>query len=102
MPLRCLDELTLSGELLFKGKLSWTRKTCALSEGRLVCYKPDKCDSKPALVIQLTGYKSAFSEKDNRKGFDIKLTHPSLELHVFSVEFKEWASLWCDVSIHEN
>ncbi|XP_052082198.1 uncharacterized protein LOC127719885 isoform X1 [Mytilus californianus] len=96
VPLRCLDELTLSGELLFKGKLSWTRKTCALSEGRLVCYKPDKCDSKPALVIQLTGYKSAFSEKDSRKGFDIKLTHPSLELHVFSVEFKEWASLWCD------
>lgn len=96
VPFKCLEEVTLSGELLYKGKLSWTRKICALSEGRLVCYKPDKCEQKPSLVIQLTGYKCSFSERENRKLFDIKLTHPSLELHLFAVDIKEWASLWCE------
>lgn len=99
MPFKCLEEVTLSGDLHYKGKLSWTRKTCALSEGRLLCYKPDKCDSKSALVIQLTGYNSTYVEKDSRKGFEIRLIHPTLEVHIFSVDFKEWAVLWCDVSI---
>lgn len=99
VPFKCLEEVTLSGDLHYKGKLSWSRKTCALSEGRLLCYKPDKCDSKSALVIQLTGYNSTYVEKDNRKGFEIKLTHPTLEVHILSVDFKEWAVMWCDVSI---
>ena len=96
VPFKCLEEVTLSGDLHYKGKLSWTRKTCALSEGRLLCYKPDKCDSKSALVIQLTGYNSTYVEKDNRKGFEIRLIHPTLEVHIFSVDFKDWAVLWCD------
>jgi hypothetical protein len=99
VPFKCLEEVTLSGDLHYKGKLSWTRKTCALSEGRLLCYKPDKCDSKSALVIQLTGYNSTYVEKDSRKGFEIRLIHPTLEVHIFSVDFKDWAVLWCDVSI---
>ncbi|XP_078336674.1 uncharacterized protein LOC111137602 isoform X5 [Crassostrea virginica] len=94
IPYKCLEDVTLSGELLYKGKLSWTRKLAALTDGRMVCYKPEKVDSKPALVIQLTGYEASFLEKENRRGFDVRLLHPSLETHMFSVDFKDWAQLW--------
>ena len=97
IPYKCLEDVTLSGELLYKGKLSWTRKLAALTDGRMVCYKPEKVDSKPALVIQLTGYEASFLEKENRRGFDVRLLHPSLETHMFSVDFKDWAQLWVQV-----
>lgn len=100
LPYNCLEEVTLSGELHYKGKLSWTKKIVALSDGRMICYKPEKTECKPALVIQLVGYQATVSEKEHKKGgFDIKLTHPELEVHNFSVDFKEWAQTWCDVSV---
>ncbi|KAK3099750.1 hypothetical protein FSP39_009067 [Pinctada imbricata] len=100
VPYSGLEEVTLSGELHYKGKLSWTRKLAALTEGRLVCYKPEKTESKPNLVLQLTGYEATVcdttSRRDNRKGFDIRLIHPSLESHMLSSDFKDWAQMWCE------
>ncbi|XP_056011717.1 uncharacterized protein LOC125648626 isoform X2 [Ostrea edulis] len=96
IPYKCLEDVTLSGELMYKGKLSWTRKLAALTDGRMVCYKPEKSESKPAVVIQLTGYEASYLEKENRKGFDVRLLHPSLETHMFSVDFKDWAQLWVE------
>ncbi|XP_021372827.1 uncharacterized protein LOC110462913 isoform X2 [Mizuhopecten yessoensis] len=96
LPFGCLEEVTLSGELQYKGKLSWTRKLVALTEGRMVCYKPDKADSKPAVVINLTGYDAKFAERDNHRGFDIRLMHPAMEMHHFLTDFKDWASMWCE------
>ncbi|XP_062579830.1 uncharacterized protein LOC134241822 isoform X2 [Saccostrea cucullata] len=96
LPYKRLEDVTLSGELLYKGKLSWTRKLAALTDGRMVCYKPEKSESKPALVIQLTGYEASYLEKENKRGFDVRLLHPSLETHMFSVDFKDWAQLWVE------
>lgn len=97
IPYKSLEDVTLSGEVMYKGKLSWTRKLAALTDGRMVCYKPEKVDSKPALVIQLTGYEATYLEKENRRGFDVRLIHPSLETHMFSVDLKDWAQLWVEV-----
>ncbi|XP_069118485.1 uncharacterized protein [Argopecten irradians] len=96
LPFSCLEEVTLSGELQYKGKLSWTKKLVALTDGRMVCYKPDKADSKPALVINLTGYDANFVERDNHRGFDIRLMHPAMEIHHFLTDFKDWANMWCE------
>lgn len=96
IPYKSLEDVTLSGEVMYKGKLSWTRKLAALTDGRMVCYKPEKVDSKPALVIQLTGYEATYLEKENRRGFDVRLIHPSLETHMFSVDLKDWAQLWVE------
>ncbi|XP_033763670.1 uncharacterized protein LOC117344901 isoform X2 [Pecten maximus] len=100
LPFSCLEEVTLSGELQYKGKLSWTRKLVALTDGRMVCYKPDKADSKPALVINLTGYDASFVERDNHRGFDIRLMHPAMEIHHFLTDFKDWAHMWCEYMNH--
>lgn len=100
LPFNCLEEVTLSGELQHKGKLSWTKKLAALTDGRMVCYKPDKTENKPALVINLTGYDASYVERDNRRGFDIRLMHPAMEMHHFLTEFKDWANMWCEYVNH--
>ncbi|XP_067658774.1 actin filament-associated protein 1-like 1 isoform X2 [Haliotis asinina] len=95
VPFKKLEDMALSGDLHYRGKLSWTRKLVALSNGNMACYKPDK-ETKPQLVVHLTGYEAALHEKENRKGYEIKLTHPNCDSHVFAVDFKEWAQLWVD------
>ncbi|XP_046332006.2 uncharacterized protein LOC124115168 isoform X2 [Haliotis rufescens] len=95
VPFKKLEDMALSGDLQYKGKLSWTRKLVALSNGNLACYKPDK-ETKPQLVVHLTGYEAALHEKENRKGYEIKLTHPNCDSHIFAVDFKEWAQQWAD------
>ena len=99
VPFSCLEEVTLTGELQYKGKLSWTKKLVALTEGRMVCYKPDKPDNKPSLVINVMNYEASVMESSSRRGFDIRMVHPAMEVHNFSVEFKEWAAMWSEVSL---
>lgn len=90
--------MTLSGDLYHKGKLSWTKRLIALSNGMLFGYKPDKTDGKPALMFSLSGYEATFHERDSRKGFEIKLSQAHSDTYHFAVDFKDWAQLWCDVS----
>lgn len=63
----------------------------------MALYKPDK-EGKPVFVIPLSGYEAMIGERDGRKGFEIRLAHQSGDTHVFAVDFKEWAALWCEVS----
>ncbi|XP_041377808.1 uncharacterized protein LOC121390133 isoform X2 [Gigantopelta aegis] len=95
VPYKSLSDVVLSGDLYYRGKLSWNRRQVALVNGNLVCYKPDK-ETRPNLVIHLPGYEATCTERDSKKGFEIKLSHPNCDAHYFSVDFKEWAQTWCD------
>ncbi|XP_060580205.1 uncharacterized protein LOC132736992 [Ruditapes philippinarum] len=98
-PFGMLEDVVMSGELHYRSKLTWTRKIVALTNGRLVCYKVDKTDSRPSFVILLTGYKASFHKREGRRSFEIHLDHDNFESYVFLVEFKEWAVIWCE---HNN
>lgn len=91
-----LNEVTICGELNLHGKLTWNRRIVAVTNRRLLCYKPEKM-GKPALVVQLPGYQATYNERENRKGFEILLHHPLAENYVFLVELIEWAQSWCEV-----
>lgn len=95
-PFSSLEDIVISGELHYRSKLSWTRKIAALTNGRLVCYKLDKTDSRPSLVILLNGYKATFHNREGRRSFEIHLEHENFESYVFLVDFKEWAEIWCE------
>ena len=97
VPFKGLTGVVVSGDLYYKGKLSWNRRLVALVNGSLVCYKPDK-ESRPHFVVPLPGYEASVAERDSKKGFEVKLCHPSGDTHYFAVDFREWAQTWCDVS----
>ncbi|XP_055863555.1 uncharacterized protein LOC106057411 isoform X3 [Biomphalaria glabrata] len=95
VPFRKLENILLSGELYHKGKLSWNRRLVAISNGCLAMYKPDK-DARPSMVISLSGYEALVQERDGRRGFEIKMAHPTQDSYTFSVDFRDWAYLWAD------
>ncbi|XP_052820886.1 uncharacterized protein LOC128246628 [Mya arenaria] len=95
-PYQALDDVVISGELYYRSKLSWTKKLAALTNGRLVCYKVDKLDTRPSFVIILMGYLATAHKRDGRRSYEIHLDHDSFESHVFLCDFKEWADIWCE------
>ncbi|BFZ23727.1 hypothetical protein BsWGS_26765 [Bradybaena similaris] len=94
-PFRKLENIDISGELYYKGKLKWNRRIVAISNGCLAMYKPDK-EARPSLVIPLSGYEAHITEREGRRGFEVKMAHPNADSHTFSVDFKEWALLWIE------
>ncbi|KAH9514055.1 hypothetical protein Btru_030098 [Bulinus truncatus] len=94
-PFRKLENILISGELYYRGKLSWNRRIVAISNGSLAMYKPDK-DARPSLVISLSGYEATVLEREGRRGFEVKMSHPNQDSHTFSVDFRDWANLWRD------
>ena len=92
-----LDEVLLSGELYYKSTLLSTKNMVAISNNRLVCYRHDKTDCKPVLVIPLTGYRATFHKRHSRQSYEIQLFHDVLDDHAFHTVFKEWAQTWCEV-----
>ena len=94
-----LEDVMLSGELYYKSTLLSTKNMVALSPSSLVCYKFDKTDSKPVLVIPLTGYRATFHKRHSRQSYEIQLSHDELEDHSFLTYFKEWAQTWCEVCV---
>ena len=94
-----LEDVLLSGELFYKNTLLSTKHMVALSSTSLVCYKHDKIDSKPVLVIPLTGYRATFHKRHSRISYEMQLYHDELEDHFFLIELKQWAQTWCDVSL---
>lgn len=92
-----LEDVIFLGEVMYKGKLFWIRKLVVLIDGRMVCYKLEKVDFKSVLVIQLIGYEVIYLEKENRRGFDVRLIYFSLEIYMFFVDFKDWVQLWVEV-----
>lgn len=95
-PFRKLENIDISGELYHRGKLSWNRRVVAISNGCLAMYKPDK-DARPSLVIQLTGFEACMLEREGRRGFEVKISHPTEDSHTFAVDFRDWANLWVEV-----
>ncbi|XP_025081557.1 uncharacterized protein LOC112556614 isoform X4 [Pomacea canaliculata] len=95
VPFKKLDNILLSGELLHKGKLSWNRRVVAISNGSMALYKPEK-EARPVFVIPLAGYQASVGDKDGRKGFEITMVHSNGDSHLFTVDFKEWATIWCE------
>lgn len=95
-PFSSLEDIVISGELQYRHKLIWTRNIAALTNGRLVCYKLDKTDSRPSLVILLTGYQAKLCQRQGHRSFEIHLEHDNFESHVFLVNFQEWAETWCE------
>lgn len=98
MPFKKLDNVVMSGEMQHKGKLSWNRRLVAISNGCLALYKPDK-ETRPVFVIPLAGFSASLGDPVGRKGFEMKLNHVNGESYTFAVDFKEWANLWCEVSL---
>ena len=97
-----LDDILLSGELYYKSTLLSTKNMVALTHNSLVCYKHDKIDSKPILVVPLTGYRATFHKRHSRLSYEIQLCHNELEDHSFLTVFKEWAQTWCEVGSFSN
>ncbi|GFN77015.1 actin filament-associated protein 1 [Plakobranchus ocellatus] len=96
VPFKQLESIDISGELCHRGKLSWNRRIVAITAGCLAMYKPDKEGARPSLVLQLTGYTAAVSEREGRKGYEIRLSHPSDDSHTFAVDYRDWANLWAE------
>ncbi|CAG5132972.1 unnamed protein product, partial [Candidula unifasciata] len=94
-PFRKLENINISGELYYKGKLKWNRRIVAISNGCLAMYKPDK-EARPSLVIPISGYEAYMNEREGRRGFEVKMSHPNDDSHTFSADFKEWALLWIE------
>lgn len=98
-PFRKLENIDISGELYYKGKLKWYRRIVAISNGCLAMYRPDK-EARPSLVIPLSGYEAHINEREGRRSFEVKMVHQNADSHAFSVDFKEWALLWIEVCIY--
>ncbi|GFS27749.1 actin filament-associated protein 1 [Elysia marginata] len=96
VPFKLLDNVDISGEVYHRGKLSWNRRVVALTGGLLAFYKPDKESARPSLVVPLTGYTATVSERESRRGYEVRLTHLSEDCHTFAVDFRDWAHLWAE------
>ncbi|XP_052227306.1 uncharacterized protein LOC127842029 isoform X2 [Dreissena polymorpha] len=94
-PFCSLDDVAISGELQYRSKLTWTKKMVAVTNGRLVGYKMDRLDMRPTFMMLLTGYRASSHKREGRRSYEIHLDHDNFEQHVFLVDFKEWAELWC-------
>lgn len=95
-PFRSLEDVIISGDLQLKRKLTWNKRLVAVSAGRLICYKSER-ELRPGLVITLSGYDVSYMEREGRRGYELKLTHPLSETYHFTVECKEWAQTWAEV-----
>lgn len=97
LPFNKLENVTIYSELQYRGKISWSRKLVAISNGQLISYKPGK-HSRPVMAIPLIGYDATYFKRDLLKGYEIKMTHPNAISHHFAVDSANWAQRWCEVS----
>ncbi|XP_023930011.1 actin filament-associated protein 1 [Lingula anatina] len=90
---RTLKNITHFGDLYHKGKLTWTKRYCVISDKRLLVYKNEK-DMKAIIDLHLQGYDVIYMEKEGKRNHVLRISHPGCETLWFSGETKDSTDSW--------
>ncbi|XP_074654421.1 uncharacterized protein LOC141908319 [Tubulanus polymorphus] len=90
-----LRNVLFSGELTFKGKLTWSRRFCVIAPSRMVIYKSER-DSHPQFDIRLDGFDLEYIENDLKRSHVIRMSKPGYKTYLFSTETHDRAIMWID------
>ncbi|KAJ7379636.1 hypothetical protein OS493_014032 [Desmophyllum pertusum] len=86
-----------SGILYQKRTLVWSKRYCKIIDSRFKCYR-NPADQKPTINFPILGYDiSLIDNKESKKSYCIKISHPSQDTHYFGTDSRVSIERWIEV-----